>query len=157
MSKLQKILIGAAGASALMLSASPAMAKRGYDNDRYERQGQYERGDRYDRSDRYERGDRYDRANRHDNRNSRYSDNRYQLNRRRAVRKCKRAIRRHLGHAGRVEFRNIGDVRAARFGTEVVGRLVLQTNRANDRGRFRCTVNGYGRPSLSFRGLWNGR
>ncbi len=167
MSKLQKMLIGAAGASALALSISPAMARdyaRDNDGHRYERndrQDRSERNGRYNRQDRYDRHDRrgrYNRGNRYNRRHARHRDNYRGIDSDRAVNKCTRAVKRHLRRAGRVDVTNIGGVRPARYGNvRVSGRLVLQTRYGDDYGRFTCKTDGYGRPSLSFRGLWDGR
>ena len=146
MSKLQKMLIAAAGASALAVSASPAMAR------------DYDRGDRYERGDRYDRGDRYNRGNRYGDYRSNYRGYNTRISSNRAVNKCVRAVKRHLRRSGRAQVTNIIDVRPGRYGNvRVDGRLVLQTRYNDDRGRFTCKTDGYGRPSLSFRGLWNGR
>ena len=155
MSKLQKMLIGAAGASALALSISPAMA-RDYNGSRYEHNDRYHQNDRNDRWNRGEYDDRY--AGRRNNYRDDYRTNYRRFDEDRVINQCIRAVNRHLGHVGRVDVTRIGDVRPSAYGNvTVTGRLVLETRRNDDRGRFTCTTNGYGNPSLSFRGLWNGR
>ena len=175
MSKLQKMLIGAAGASALALSISPAMARdyardnddhryeRNDGHDRYERNGRYNRHDRYNRYNRYDRRGRYYRHNRYDRRRYNHQGANYRggyngLGSNHVVKDCISAVKRHLRRSGRVDVTGISNVRRARYGNlRVSGRLVLQTRYGDDYGRFTCKTDGYGRPSLSFRGLWDGR
>ncbi len=117
-----------------------------YDNNRRYKRGDYYRGDRY-RGDRYRDDYRYDRAG------YRYD---YDISPRRAVKKCIRAVERHL-RRHRADVTQIRDVDRTRYGYRVKGNVVLQTGYNDDRGRFTCVANGQGRPSLRFKGLWNDR
>ncbi|WP_164117084.1 hypothetical protein [Sphingorhabdus sp. Alg239-R122] len=146
------------GGIAAIASAASKKDRYGYndrdyrynDNRRYKR-GDYYRGDRY-RGDRY-RSDRYRGDYRYDRAGYRYN---YDISPRRAVEKCVRAVERHL-RRHRADVTQIRDVDRTRYGYRVKGNVVLQTGYNDDRGRFTCVANGQGRPSLRFRGLWNGR
>ncbi len=169
MTKMKKALIGSAAAAAMAVSANPAVAKDRYDDDGISAgeviagalviggiaaiaAAASDKDDRYDRRyrDRYDRGDRYNY-----NRAGYNAANR--INPRRAVNQCVRAVENHLRRAGRANVTQIRDVDRTRYGYRVKGRVALQGRYKDDRGRFTCTNDGRGRPSLKFRGLFNGR
>ena len=155
MNTLKKAMIGTAAATAMAVSATPAMAKD------YDRGGistgeviagavvigaiaaiaSSGKKDRYAYNDSY-RGDRYNRD---------YQYNNYRkgkrINSRRAVDKCVRATERKASHYGRADVTQIRDVERTRYGYKVKGRVVVQNGYRDrrggyDRGKFTCYVEG---------------
>lgn len=167
MNTLKTAMIGTAAATAMAVSATPAMAKK-YDRDRggisageviagavvigaiaaIASSGKKDRytNNRNYRGDRYSRGDRYNRGDRHNN----YRKGK-RINSRRAVNKCVRATERKAGYYGRADVTQIRDVERTRYGYKVKGRVVVKDGyRGNrrgydggyDRGKFTCYVEG---------------
>lgn len=149
MNTLKKAIIGTAAATAMAVSATPAMAN-GYDRDG----GGISAGeiiagavvigaiaaiassgndnDRYSYNDRY-RGDRYDR-------NYRYG--RY-MNPRQAVDRCVRATEQRASYYGRANVTRINDVDRTRDGYKIKGRVDVRNGyrRGTDRGKFTCYID----------------
>lgn len=157
MNTLKTAMIGTAAATAMAVSATPAMAK-GHDRDGISA-GEVIAGavvigaiaaiassgkkDRYAYNDRY-RGDRYNRGYRDNN----YRHNGYRkgkrINSRRAVNKCVRATERKAGYYGRADVTQIRDVERTRYGYKVKGRVAVKNGyrRGYDSGKFTCYVEG---------------
>ncbi len=161
MNNLKTAFVGTAAATAMAVSATPAMAK---DYDR----GGISAGEviagavvlgglaailSSGKKDKYSNG-YYD-----DNyRDRRYSDRRYRDGRhgygdrkrirpRRAVNKCVRAAERKASYYGRADVTQIRDVKRTRYGYKVKGRIVVKDGhrgyrRSYDRGKFTCYVEG---------------
>ena len=141
MNTLKKAMIGTAAATAMAVSATPAMA-----ND-YNRGGisageviagavvigaiaaiaSSGKKDRYDYDDRY-RGDRY---------NTRISS-------RQAVNECVRATERKGSHYGSANVTKVRNVDRTRNGYKVNGSLAVHNayRRGADRGEFTCHIDG---------------
>ncbi|MBL0914899.1 MAG: hypothetical protein IBJ13_05120 [Sphingopyxis sp.] len=169
MNKLTKAAVGAATAGAMVMSATPAMARDRYDrdgisageiiagavvigglaailssgdNDRYDRDGRY---DRYD--DRYNRG-RYDNDPRY---GYGYDYNRYG-NSRAAVGQCVNAVERGTTRYGRTDVTQVTEIDRKRDGYRIKGRVVVRDGYGGrwgrggyyDQGKFSCDVR-YGR------------
>lgn len=162
MNTLKTAMIGTAAATAMAVSATPAMAKD------YDRGGisageviagavvigglaailSSGKKDRYSQSyygDDYRDGRYRDR----DYRDGRYGHNRYgkRIKPRRAVNKCVRAAERKAGQYGRADVTQIRDVKRTRYGYKVKGRIVVKDGyrgyrRSYDRGKFTCYVEG---------------
>ncbi|MEW4468164.1 hypothetical protein AB1K62_10065 [Parasphingorhabdus sp. JC815] len=168
MDTIKKAMIGTAAATAMAVSATPAMAK-GYDRDR----GGISAGeiiagavvlgaiaaiassdddDRYD-DDRYD-DDRYDRYYRYDRYGRKYRHKR-RISPRRAVRKCVRATERRAGYYGRANVTRIRDVDRTRYGYKVKGRVIVDNGyrRGTDRGKFTCYINGNRVSDVRFKNL----
>lgn len=152
MNTLKKAMIGTAAATAMAVSATPAMAND-YDRDR----GGISAGeiiagavvigaiaaiassgkkDRYDYNDRY-RGDRYGRYDRNYRYNRRISS-------RQAVNQCVRATERRASYYGRANVTQVRDVDRTRHGYKVKGRVAVHNGyrRGSDRGKFTCYIDG---------------
>lgn len=178
MNKLTKAAVGAATAGAMVMSATPAMARDRYDrdgisageiiagavvigglaailssgdNDRYDRDGRY---DRYD--DRYNRG-RYDNDPRY---GYGYDYNRYG-NSRSAVSQCVSAVERGTSRYGRTDVTQVTSIDRKRDGYRVKGRVVVTDGYGGrwgrggsyDKGKFSCDIR-YGRvQDISYSGL----
>jgi hypothetical protein len=177
MNKLTKAAIGAATAGAVVMSATPAMARDRYDRDGISA-GEVIAGavvlgglaailssgndrDRYD--DRYGRyDDRYDRG-RYDN-DPRYGYgydyNRYG-NSRAAVSQCVSAVERGTSRYGRTDVTQVTSIDRKRDGYRVKGRVVVTDGYGGrwgrggsyDKGKFSCDIR-YGRvQDISYSGL----
>lgn len=158
MNTLKTAMIGTAAATALAVSATPAMAKN---HDR----GAISAGEviagavvigaiaaiaSSGKKDRYAYNDSY-RNDRNYRNNNNYRHNNYRKNKRissrRAVNKCVRATERKAGYYGRADVTQIRDVERTRYGYKVKGRVAVKTgyrgNRGGyDRGKFTCYVEG---------------
>ncbi len=183
MKTLKKALVGTAAATAMAVSATPALAKdhkdgigageviagavvlgglaailssSGKDKYEYGYRGDHYRGDHY-RGDRY-RGDYRHRGYRHG-----------QGGARRAVNRCIRAAeRRATRNFGWADVTQIRDVDRTRYGWRVKGRIVVNDvnhrgryHRSNyrhdvDRGKFTCYFERGSRPQIRFRNLDRG-
>ncbi len=161
MNNLKTAFVGTAAATAMAVSATPAMAK---DYDR----GGISAGEviagavvlgglaailSSGKKDKYSNS-YYD----DDYRDRRYSDRRYRDGRygygdrkrirpRRAVNKCVRAAERKASYYGRADVTQIRDVKRTRYGYKVKGRIVVKDGnrgyrRSYDRGKFTCYVEG---------------
>ncbi len=170
---LTKAAIGAATAGAMVMSATPAMARDRYDNDGISA-GEIIAGavvlgglaailssdnDRYD--DRYGRyDDRY---------RGRYDDPRYGYgydyrrygNSRTAVSQCVNAVERGSRRYGRTDVTEVSKIDRKRDGYKVKGRVVVRDGYGGrwgrggsyDRGKFTCDIR-YGRvQNIKFSGL----
>lgn len=177
MNKLTKAAIGAATAGAVVMSATPAMARDRYDRDGISA-GEVIAGavvlgglaailssgndrDRYD--DRYGRyDDRYNRG-RYDN-DPRYGYgydyNRYG-NSRAAVSQCVSAVERGTSRYGRTDVTQVTSIDRKRDGYRVKGRVVVTDGYGGrwgrggsyDKGKFSCDIR-YGRvQDISYSGL----
>lgn len=177
---LTKAAIGAATAGAMVMSATPAMARDRYDNDGISA-GEIIAGavvlgglaailssdnDRYD--DRYDRYD--DRYGRYDDRyRGRYDDPRYGYgynyrrygNSRSAVSQCVNAVERGSRRYGRTDVTEVTKIDRKRDGYKVKGRVVVRDGYGGrwgrsgyyDRGKFTCDIR-YGRvQNIKFSGL----
>ncbi|WP_108810883.1 hypothetical protein [Sphingorhabdus sp. Alg231-15] len=166
MNTLKTALVGTAAATAMAVSATPAMAK---DYDR----GGISAGEviagavvlgglaailSSGKKDKYSTGyydddyrDRRHRDRRY--RDGRYRDGRYgygdrkRIRPRRAVNKCVRAAERKASYYGRADVTQIRDVKRTRYGYKVKGRIVVKDGyrgyrRSYDRGKFTCYVEG---------------
>lgn len=155
MNTLKTAMIGTAAATAMAVSATPAMAKD-YDRDGISA-GEVIAGAvvlgglaailSSNKKDKYYSG--YDR----DYRDRRYRDDRYgyrdrkRIRPRRAVNKCVRAAERKASYYGRADVTQIRDVKRTRYGYKVKGRIVVKDGyrgyrRSYDRGKFTCYVEG---------------
>ncbi|GAB5480539.1 MAG: hypothetical protein Pars92KO_02960 [Parasphingorhabdus sp.] len=156
MNSLKTALVGTAAATAMAVSATPAMAK---DYDR----GGISAGEviagavvlgglaailSSGKKDKYSNS-YYD----DDYRDRRYRDKRYgygdrkRIRPRRAVNKCVRAAERKASYYGRADVTQIRDVKRTRYGYKIKGRLVVKDGyrgyrRSYDRGKFTCYVEG---------------
>ncbi|MEP3226084.1 MAG: hypothetical protein ABJO01_08920 [Parasphingorhabdus sp.] len=172
MNTLKTAMIGTAAATAMAVSATPAMAKN-YDRDGISA-GEVIAGaavigaiaaiassgkkDRYA----YSNGYRNDRSYR-DNDN-RYNNRRYgkRINSRRAVKKCVRATERKASYYGRADVTQIRDVERTRYGYKIKGRLVVNDGYRGyrggyDRGKFTCYVDGRRVSQVRLKNLGNRR
>lgn len=173
MKTLKTAMIGTAAATAMAVSATPAMAKD------YDRGGisageviagavvigaiaaiaSSGKKDRYA----YNNGYRNDRNYRHND--YRYNNNRRygkRISSRRAVNKCVRATERKASYYGRADVTQIRDVERTRYGYKVKGRVVVQDGyrgyrRGYDRGKFTCYVDGRRVSDVRLRNLGNRR
>ncbi|MEP2103306.1 MAG: hypothetical protein ABJP02_08595 [Parasphingorhabdus sp.] len=161
MNTLKTAVVGTAAATAMAVSATPAMAKD-YDRDGIGA-GEVIAGavvlgglaailssgkkDKYSNS--YYDDDYRDRRYR----DRRYRDGRYgygdrkRIKPRRAVNKCVRAAERKASYYGRADVTQIRDVKRTRYGYKVKGRIVVKDGgrgyrRSYDRGKFTCYVEG---------------
>ncbi|QTD56953.1 hypothetical protein [Parasphingorhabdus cellanae] len=156
MNTLKTAMIGTAAATAMAVSATPAMAKD-HDRDGISA-GEVIAGAvvlgglaailSSNKKDRYYSG--YDR----DYRDGRYRDGHYRDRRygkrirpRRAVNKCVRAAERKASYYGRADVTQIRDVKRTSYGYKVKGRIVVKDGyrgyrRSYDRGKFTCYVEG---------------
>ncbi len=155
MNTLKTAMIGTAAATAMAVSATPAMAKD-YDRDGISA-GEVIAGAvvlgglaailSSNKKDRYSVG--YD----DDYRDRRYRDKRYgygdrqRIRPRRAVNKCVRAAERKASYYGRADVTQIRDVKRTRYGYKVKGRIMVKDGyrgyrRSYDRGKFTCYVEG---------------
>ncbi len=171
---LTKAAIGAATAGAMVMSATPAMARDRYDDNDGISAGEIIAGavvlgglaailssdnDRYD--DRY---DRYD-----DRYGGRYDDPRYGYgydyrrygNSRSAISQCVNAVERGSRRYGRTDVTEVTDIDRKRDGYKVKGRVVVRDGYGGrwgrggsyDRGKFTCDIR-YGRvQNIKFSGL----
>lgn len=149
MKTLKTAMIGTAAATAMAVSATPAMAK---DYDR----GGISAGEviagavvigaiaaiaSSGKKDRYAYNDGY-----RNNRNYRHNNYRKgkRISSRRAVNKCVRATERKAGYYGRADVTQIRDVERTRYGYKVKGRVVVRDGYrgGRDRGKFTCYVDG---------------
>ena len=176
MNKLTKAAVGAAAAGAMVMSATPAMARDRYDrdgnsageiiagavvigglaailsasdNDRY--------GDRYDGRYRDDYRGRYDNDPRY---GYGYDYNRYG-NSRSAVSQCVSAVERSGSRYGRADVTQVTSIDRKRDGYKVKGRVVVRDGYGGrwgrggyyDKGKFSCDVR-YGRiHDIDFSGL----
>ena len=173
---LTKAAIGAATAGAMLIGATPAMAR-----DRYDRDGIgageiiagavvlgglaaiLSSGDN-DRYDRYDRDGRYDDRNR-----GRYDDARYGYgydynrygNSRTAVSQCVTSVERGSRRYGRTDVTEVTSIDRKRDGYRVKGRVVVRDGYGGrwgrggsyDKGKFTCEIR-YGRvQDIRFSGL----
>ena len=171
--KLTRAAMGAATAGAMLMSATPAMARDRHDRDGISA-GEIIAGavvigglaailssgdnDRYDRYDRYD--DRY---------RGRYDDPRYGYgydynrygNSRSAVSQCVRAVERGSRRYGRTDVTQVTSIDRKRDGYRVKGRVVVNDGYGgrwgrdgySDRGKFSCDIR-YGRvQDVRFSGL----
>ncbi|MEH6757267.1 MAG: hypothetical protein V7676_07120 [Parasphingorhabdus sp.] len=160
MNTLKTAMIGTAAATAMAVSATPAMAR---DNDR----GGISTGeviagvaiigaiaaiassgkkDKYAYNDSY-RNDRNYRS--HNDRNYRTNDNRYgyRINSQQAVNQCVRATERKASRYGRADVTQVGDIKRTRSGYKIKGKVVVRdgyrgSRRGYDQGKFTCYVEG---------------
>ena len=177
MKTLKTALVGTAAATAMAVSATPAMAKsRHHDNGISA--GEVIAGavvlgglaailtsgkkDRYD-------GYNYDRGYRGD----RYRHNGYgyghRIRPRKAVNKCVRQAERRASHYGRADVTEIRDVKRTRYGYRIKGRIAVRDNYRGrhyrsgydrgyrrgyyDTGKFTCYVEGRRVSDIRFKGL----
>ena len=179
MKTLKTALVGTAAATAMAVSATPAMAKRGH-HDNGISAGEVIAGavvlgglaailssgkkDRYNHSyDRGYRGDRYGYNN--------YGHNQ-RIRPRKAVNKCVRQAERRASQWGRADVTDIRKVERTRYGYKIKGRIAVRNNYRNrgyderyyrngyDRdhrnyntGKFTCYVDGRRVSDVRFRGL----
>lgn len=171
---LTKAAIGAATAGAMVMSATPAMARDRYDDNDGISAGEIIAGavvlgglaailssdnDRYD--DRY---DRYD-----DRYRGRYDDPRYGYgydyrrygNSRSAISQCVNAVERGSRRYGRTDVTEVTDIDRKRDGYKVKGRVVVRDGYAGrwgrggyyDRGKFTCDIRHGRVQNIKFSGL----
>lgn len=154
MNTLKTAMIGTAAATAMAVSATPAMAK---DYDR----GGISAGEviagavvigaiaaiaSSGKKDRYAYNDGY--RNDRNYRNNNYRHNNYRkgkrISSRKAVNKCVRATERKAGYYGRADVTQIRDVERTRYGYKVKGRVAVKNGyrRGYDSGKFTCYVDG---------------
>ncbi len=180
MKTLKTALVGTAAATAMAVSATPAMAK-GH-NDHGIGAGEVIAGavvlgglaailtsgkkDRY--SNDYNRGYRGDRYH-----GQRYGKNQ-RIRPRKAVNKCVRQAERRASQYGRADVTEIRDVKRTRHGYKIKGRIAVRDNDRGNRGRyyqsrysrghnnydsgkFTCYVEGRRVTDIRLRGLGNYR
>lgn len=167
MNTLKTAMIGTAAATAMAVSATPAMAR---DNDR----GGISAGEviagavvigaiaaiaSSGKKDRYSYNDGY-----RNNRN--YRQNNYRtgkrISSRQAVNRCVRATERKASYYGRANVTQVRDVERTRYGYKVKGRVVVQDGyrgyrRGQDRGKFTCYVDGRRVSDVRLKNLGNRR
>lgn len=174
MTTLNKALVGAAAATAMAVSATPAMAR---DHDKKGiSAGEVIAGvavigaiaaiassgkkDRYhDR--RYNNG-RYNNGHYNDGRykNGRYHNYR-QIGQRKAVNRCVRAAENRASRYGQATVTDIRDVDRTRYGYKIKGRILVENgyrgryNRARhtDKGKFTCYIDGNRVSDVRYKGL----
>lgn len=180
MKTLKTAIVGTAAATAMAVSATPAMAKsRHHDNgisageviagavvlgglaailtsgkkDRYNHDYRYD-GGRYDRGDNYRHND--------------YGHNQ-RIGPRKAVNKCVRQAERRASRWGRADVTEIRDVERTRYGYRIKGGIAVRDNYRGrhyrsgydrgyrhggyDTGKFTCFVDGHRVSDIRFKGL----
>jgi hypothetical protein len=173
MKTLKTAIVGTAAATAMAVSATPAMAKGHRDNGISA--GEVIAGavvlgglaailtsgkkDRY--SNNYDRGYRGDYV-----RYNNYGQNQH-IRPRKAVNKCVRQAERRASQYGRADVTEIRDVKRTRYGYRVKGRIAVQDNYRGrhyrsgynrghsnyDTGKFTCFVEGRKVTDIRFKGL----
>ncbi len=156
MKTLKTALVATAAATAMAVSATPAMA-----NDRDYKRGGLSAGEviagavvlgglaailTSGKKDRYSNGYRYNRDSRYDNRrynrgdHYRHNDHRYgyrqRISPRKAVRKCVRAAERRASHYGRADVTDVRKVKRTKYGYKIKGRIAVRDNYRSNRGRY---------------------
>ncbi|QJB69196.1 hypothetical protein [Parasphingorhabdus halotolerans] len=176
MKTLKTAIVGTAAATAMAVSATPATAKGGHNNDGISA-GEVIAGavvlgglaailtsgknDRYNNN--YDRGYRGDRYQNYD-----YGHNQ-RIRPRRAVNKCVRAAENRASRWGRANVTEVRKVDRTRYGYKVSGRIAVQDNRRSrhyrsgynrrysnyDTGKFTCYIEGRQITDLRLKGLGN--
>ena len=187
MKTLKTAIVGTAAATAMAVSATPAMAKSGHHKNGISAgeviagavvlgglaailtSGKKDRYDYNDRryNDRQYRGDNYNRGGNYRHSNYGYGD---RIKPRKAVNKCVRAAERRAGQYGRADVTQIRDVKRTRYGYKIKGRIAVRNGyrgggryqrsgygRGYDQGKFTCYVEGRRITDLRLKGLGNYR
>lgn len=186
MKTLKTAIVGTAAATAMAVSATPAMAKGGHHKDKISageviagavvlgglaailtsgKKDRYHYNDRQYRGDNYNRG--YNRGGQYGHSNYRYGD---RIRPRKAVNKCVRAAERRASHYGRADVTQIRDVKRTRYGYKIKGRIAVRDGYRGggrysrsgygggyDQGKFTCYVEGRRVSDLRLKGLGNYR
>lgn len=159
MNTLKTAIIGTAAATAMAVSATPAMAKGGHHKNKVSageviagavvlgglaailtsgkkdrHSNNYDRGYRGDHNVQYNRGDRYN--------HGQYG----RISERKAIKKCVRTAERRAGRQyGWANVTDVRKVKQTRYGYKIKGRIVVKDQAYNNRGRYQQNRYGNGR------------